>query len=207
MVINTISIKKKLNESVASSKRFQGLAKNAANTRFVFALKGLEEDIDNSEVSKQVVAACENPAITQSEIISKGNIAAAIGFYEGAEPIENLKEVLKESISMDEKPKVSIDNNKVNFAFRVRVPSKKEIYSSVDDFGIAEWTNRSWLDMIENGITYLAKYIFWSEGFKTENSRSGTGLQSKGDVKNKAEFTPQKNYLKDILDKFIARFK
>ena len=206
MAINTISIKKKLNQSVANSKKLEGFARVTANTRFIFALKQLEKDIDESEVSKEVVAACDNPAITQKDIISKGNIASAIGFYEGAKPIENLKEVILDSVSMESKAKINIEDGRVNFGFKVKIPSKKQIYSSVDDFGIKEWTNRSWIDMIENGITYLAKYIFWSEGFNSENSRSGTGLQSKGDVKNQASFTPQKNYLKDIFDKFIARF-
>ncbi len=206
MPINTISITKKLNQTVANSKKFEGLARSAAETRLTFAKFSLMKDIDESTVSKDIVAACQNPSITQKDIISKGNIASAIGFNQGAEPIEDLKEVLSEGIGMNDKAKITISPKKVNFAYKVNIPTKRELYSILDGHGTEEWTSRSWLEMIENGISQLAKYIFWSEGFNTSNSRSGTGLQSKGDVRNEAKFTPQKNYLNDIFAKFKARF-
>src|SRR5260221_5228391 len=103
MAINTISITRKLNQTVANSKKFDGLARSAAETRLAFAKIGLMKDIDESKISQDIVAACENPSITQKDIISKGNVASAIGFNQGAEPIEELKEVLSENIGMSDK--------------------------------------------------------------------------------------------------------
>lgn len=207
MPINEISIKAKLQNAI-QGKRFEPFIRNAANTRFVFARADLMEDIDESKVSKDIIEACNDPSTTQEDIISKGNVAAAIGFYKGAEPIEDLKQFLFNNIRMSDKAKITLQKSRVNFAFKIIIPSKTEIYQKLPkDVGPNEWTTRSWLDMIENGIPYLAKYIFWSEGFKNSNSRSGTGLQTKGQIQNKAVFTPQENYLSDIFDRFKEKFE
>ncbi len=208
MPINEISLRRRLNQTVASSKRMEGFARVAANTKYQFALRDLEKNINEDPVSKEITEACKNPSITQKDIISKGNIASAIGFHVGSEPIEELKDLLVENIQMDDKAKISVGKSEVDFAFKVNIPSRNEINSALSGHGVDEWTTRSWLDMIEKGIPYLAKYIFWSAGFPEDaGSRSGTGLQSKGKVKNQAEFTPRKDYLSKIIEKFVARFK
>ncbi len=205
-IVNQINLTKKL-QTTLQAKKFVGFVQNAANTRFVAAKQNMLEELAEHPVSKEIEEACANPAITQSDLISKGNIASAMGFFKGSNPVEVLSLYLKNNTTMDSSPKITLQSNKVVYNFPIITPSKEELYQSFPAPG--QWTTRSWLDMIENGISFLSKYIFQSKGFKKVGnaSRSTTGLQLKrGNVSNEASFNP-KLYITEILNNFKAYFK
>jgi len=204
-VLNTISFNKKL-ENLTKSKSFIAFARNAAETRTNAAKENLIESLMEEPVIKEIQEASKDPSIQNSEFVSKGNLVAALGFHQGSDPAGELAEYLEENIYQKESsPKINWSPNKTQYSFSINYPSKNQIneHFSSDAESKLEWTNRSWIDIIENGISNaLKKYIFWSEGFKPEGiSRSTTGLQSKGSVKNVATLTPSK-FLTKLLDNF-----
>lgn len=203
-LINEISIKSKLNKAM-TGKKFEGLARSAANTRFVFAKQNLLEEYDDDKVVKELSAASSNPSIQGSSIVSKGNIIAFLGLPPGSHPEEGLRDYLKNNISMDNKAKIEVTNNAINFGFKVNVPSKTTLNSYNDENNKLPWSSRNFIDIIENGVnTGVQQFIFWSKGFLS-NSISGTGLESKGKVSNVVKFTPVK-FLTNLLTEFKERF-
>lgn len=205
-ILNQIEFKKKL-DGVVQSKQMIGLAKSAANTRAVFAKQAALEEFDDNIVIKELKESVANPSITNSSIISKGNLAAGLGFYKGDNPTEQLRNFISQNLSIaNETPKITIGKSTVTYSFRVHMPSKADLD---EHFSTLEWTNRSWIDIIENGISQaLKKYIFWSEGFGDKSgSRSTTGLQykGKGEISNVATLKPTK-FITEILKKFKEKF-
>ena len=201
-ILNTITMKKKL-ENLAQSKRYVGLMKSAANTRLVTAKNDLLEEFDDNIVVKEIIESSKNPSITESEIVSKGNITSYIGLSpgQGQEQMTEVKSLLKNGIYTGDNVKIEINGNKVNYHFPVKVPPRTEI----EDICKTEWTSNSWVNIIERGVSVtLKKFIFWAEGFR-DRSRSGTGLQSKGKVNNVATLTPTP-FITKLLNDFKEKF-
>ena len=164
------------------------------------------EDFDDHIVTEELKEAENNPSVSDSSLISKGNLFAAIGFEKGDKPTEDLRNFLKNNIQIQKTPsKIQTTKTKVSFFFKIKMPSKLDLN---ENFPTPDrWTSRSWIDIIENGFSQsLRKFIFKSESFpKGSNSRSTTGLQSKGKVSNIANFEPIK-YISEIFENFKKKF-
>lgn len=202
-ILNEIVLKKQI-EKLSQGKSFQKFAYNAANTRLVAAKNQLLEDFDDDEVIKEMIESSKNPAITTSEIVSKGNLTAFLGLYpgQGASQVQELRNMLKYGISMDVNAKIEFSKNKVSYSFKVRLPTKKDMNEKAE---LGDWTSKSWIEIIENGVSKTVnKFIFWSEGFKS-GSKSGTGLQTSGKVTSPAQLTPTP-FMSRILDIFREKF-
>lgn len=198
--INEISIKQKF-VSAAQAPKFQGFMKQAANTRFTIGKQILLESFDKHPATIELKG---SPASKESSFVSKGNLISFLGLPNAKEEVAAVREFLRENIEMDDKANISLDKNKINYGFKITVPSKTQIY---DAFPSPDnYSSQSWLEIIEKGFSSIIKYIFWSKGFNTALSRSGTGLQTKGEVKNIATYNG-KPYISELIDNFIKRFK
>jgi hypothetical protein len=199
-IINEVSIRKKFVD-VAKAPRMTGFMRNAANTRFQIARQVMLEEFDSNEITDELK---QNPSEPGSSLVSKGNLVSFLGLEDGKTEVANVREFIRENTDMSDEAKISVQGNKINFGFKVSVPSKTQVFEA---FPAPDgYSSKSWLEIIETGIGSATKYIFWSLGFDTPASRSGTGLQSKGNVKNVAKFTP-KPYISTILEKFFNKFK
>lgn len=201
-ILNQIELRKKF-ESLAKSKSFVGFAYNAANTRLNAAKNELLENFDEHIVTKEIIESSKNPSVSDSSIISKGNLTAAFGLNpgQGESQIQELRDVLQNEIVMKNNPDIVLNNNKAIYSFKIKLPTK----ASLEKTTSLEWTSKSWLSIIEEGVSStLKKFIFWADRFKS-GSRSTTGLQSKGNVSNVAELTPTP-YLTKLFNKFKERF-
>lgn len=198
--INSINIRNKINGAL-TNKRFIGLATNAANTRFISAQNDMLEEFDNHIVTQEL-----NNDTNPSEIVSKGTLRSFIGFKPTETPAPDLREYLRENVKMNKTPEINKTKQNIVYNFKVKSPSKQDINSN-DIFSTPDrWSTRSWIDIVENGINNIIRYIYNSGGFG-EKSRSGTGLQLKsGEVKNVASFNPVK-YVSEILKNFTAKFR
>ena len=204
-ILNTVEINKKF-ESLAKSKRYTDFMWNAANTRTIAARNALLDEMDENIVIQEIVSSSKDPSISSSEIVSKGNLTAFLGLEpgQGESQVVELKTVIKNNISTSKTAQVKWAQNKATYSFPVKVPSQ----TSMEEVTPVGWTSKSWIPIIEEGISStLKKFIFWSEGFgEKSNSRSGTGLQSKGDVSNVAELTPTP-FIKKLFIDFKAKFE
>jgi hypothetical protein len=200
-ILNAITINKKL-QTLAQSKRFEAFARNAANLRFVTAKQQMLENYDEDPVIKELKDSSEDPSITESEVVSKGNLTAFLGFYPGEHPEQKLRDFIKANTIMQPKAQIEVLKSKINYSFKIKLPSDTAINQNFP----THWSSRSWVRIIEEGLSNtVQRFIFWSEGFRSK-SRSTTGLQTKGKPTNIAELTPTP-FLTRIFDIFRDRFQ
>ena len=199
-VLNEISIRSKI-INASKQKQYAGLASSAANTRLVFAKQSFFRNFDNNEITRELL---QDPTVDGSSLVSHGNLVSFLGLPNGESDIAQLKLFLDENISMENKPKISTDKNRIYYEFPVNIPTNKEIHESFPTPD--NWSSRSWIDIIERGIGNAAYYIFRAAGLP--NSRSGTGLQrtDRAPRKKGGSFSPKK-WISELLNDFRKKFQ
>lgn len=201
--INEVSIRKKFLD-VAKAPKMQGFMRSAANTRFQIARQIMLEDFDKHEVTQELKGSAKSRT---SKFLSKGNLIAFLGLSNPKELLASVRNFLRTNTNMSDKAKISTQGNKINFGFRVSVPSKTQVFEAFP--APDNYSSRSWLEIIEKGINSIIWYVFWSKGFGPKsNSRSGTGLEIPGaNIKNVGVYTPPESYISGLIEKFISKFK
>ena len=199
---NTVSFQNKLNNFATNSKMVKEKMYIKAADKFEDARNEMLKEYEDTKVVQELrYGGLSN----DSALISEGNLFAFLGFDKSDSPATDLKEFLKDNITMAKTPRITPQNNVIKFAYRVNIPSEQKIYS---DPGLkATWSTKSWVDYVQNGLGNAAQFIFKSIGFASPPSRSGTGLQlKKGERKDAPTFTPMK-FLNELLDDFKEKFK
>jgi hypothetical protein len=205
-ITNEISIRSKL-VTAAKKKQYVGIARSAANTRLVFAREAMLAEFDKHPVTKELL---QDPSKEGSSLVSHGNLVSFIGFEDASLEVGTVREFLREGVSLGNNPTITNTKLRIDYNFPVLYPSKtqlEEITPAPDN-----WTSKSWLKLIEEGVGNAASYIFSRVGFSFGESRSGFGLQLKDksgrtrERKAGGSFTPTK-YISEILDNFRKRFK
>lgn len=157
----------------------------------------IKEDIikefDNHPVTVEISGgiSSENISRTLSGIT---NLYSFIGFEEGDDPIQPIRELLLKS-SFRIMPSTSIGMSKLAF----EIPTAKDIFA-VTPMPWAE--GRSWAKGIETGISGLGFYLK-----KTKNSRSGLGVQSSTEQVRKGVSFKNTKYISDLINRFELRLK
>lgn len=119
------------------------------------------------------------------------NLYSFIGFHEGDQPLEPIREILRE-INMHK----TIGRRSI-IKYTFTFPTAKEIFKATP----MPWaTGRSWAQGIEYGISgigyYLLKY--------SQSSRSGFGIQAKKQVRPNIRFKNTK-YISDLIAKYTKK--
>jgi hypothetical protein len=152
--------------------------------------KELEEGVGASNISKTLPG-------TKSD----ANLFSFIGFAEGANPTQEVRQILEQEIDLNQKPTVRNIEKGIQFNFKVLAPTLKAIEAATP----LPWENgRSWVKGIERGISGLGYYL--SGRFKSpEPSRSGGGIQSNYKVRKGSFVTVE--YLGAILRDLKEKLK
>ena len=195
---NEISIRKKTAEALKNS-RYEGLARNAANTRFVFAKQALLSDFDEHPVTKEMEA---GPYATEKAdgLLPYGNLPAFLGNTDSQKDVENLRGTLEKIEPSLTKPQVSQTDKQITYSFKVKVPEVEEIYRD----NPSEWSSMSWIKLVEDGLNNFGAFIFSLMGYPS--SFSGTGLQRGDKGRSTVKRSPKIPYITEILRKFRDRF-
>lgn len=131
-----------------------------------------------------------------------GNLYSLLGFTDGTEPIEELREILQDEVVLDDAVSVSGNGAKIQIQKRVLIPTLADIKTRTTN---PVWTDRSWVDLVERGIPWFQSYLFKSTGFG-DRSESGTGIEAKnlnGSLKRvRSEIMPAVPYLSKMLAEF-----
>jgi len=131
--------------------------------------------------SDQVTQSIEGGPIGSDGIVNTakgGNLYSLIGFNSGSNPITALRKILFNKIKLRNNFRSKLVGSKVVIERTVEIPSLKEIESETSGkYGVGDWTNKSWVRLIEDGIPWFRYYLFG--GFGSPPSRSGTGIQAK----------------------------
>jgi hypothetical protein len=126
---------------------------------------------------------------SSSTLGGKGNLFSFIGFEEGADPTQPVKQLLKNKIKFSVK---ALTNG--NFKIEIAAPTKEDLYN----ISPIPWNpGRSWLDGIEKGIAGLGSYVYK----ESPASRSGKGIQTKTSVGGRFS---NRSYMSTILKEFLG---
>ena len=151
------------------------------------------------EAQNQMVQAYEDDPVTveidggvsssnsSSTLGGKGNLFSFIGFEEGSDPTQPVKQLLRNKINFSVK---ALTNG--NFKIEIAAPTKETLYS----ISPIPWNpGRSWLDGIEKGISGLGSYVYRD----SPTSRSGKGIQTKTNLGGRFS---NRSYMSTILKEF-----
>lgn len=196
---NDISIRKKTDEVLKKS-RYQALAKNAANTKFIFAHQQMMEDFDEHPVTKEMMA---GPEASESVggILSYGNLPAFLGNEDSRGDVKKLREIFENINLSNSRPKIIQTSKEITYSFKISVPDVEDIYRKSEDSSY--WSSKSWVELVENGVSNLGAFIFSLLGYPS--SVSGTGLQ-RGKARANQRRSPKVKYVTEILNKFKSKF-
>ena len=145
----------------------------------------------------QEIAQGQSASNSSGTLNGIGNLFSFIGFERGANPIQPVKEFIRNAFKID-KLKLKTAGNKIKIDYKISYPTPKDL----DGVTRMPWEGgNSWLIGIEKGISGFSNYI----SKKFEKGRSGTGLQSENNVRS-ASFKPTK-YMSEIVNDFLKSVK
>jgi len=150
----------------------------------------------NHPVTKEIDNGPEASNIS-STLGGQGNLFSYIGFEEGSEPTESVKEILENSVKVSTRPEISVNGKNIKINFPVSGPTISEIESETP---MPFEGGKSWVSGVEKGISGFSYYVFRKF---IKNSRSSTGIQTEPQVRT-GSFKPSP-YLSVILKKFYSK--
>jgi len=165
------------------------------SARVIIAEQEMMETFNKHKVTQELEA---GPNLEGSDILGvRGNLFSFIGFPKGRKPIQEVRQLLHESIKIKSPKPLKFVKNK--WFFTVTVPHLSEMESETP----LPWeSGRSWLRGIERGISGLGYYMF-SRNKLSGVSRSGTAIQSQ--VKFRSGFFRNRKYMSSFIRTFYKR--
>lgn len=198
VIINRISIQNKLSKSL-TQRRFQGLAYNAANTRFIAAKSNALSDFQEHEVTKEILAGPKADSI----FLAKGNLVSFLGLENGESVIADIRNKLEIGMRMNKTPSFFKTKDGVAYEFSVKAPSFQEIYDSAP----SPWSSKSWVEQVQDGVSNFLYFIYSKTGRFAKYSRSGTGLQNKKGKSGRSSKVLGIKYINEIIQNFRNKFR
>ena len=179
-------------KDILSSAEVRSAARSEAEKILAQQKEILIQEFNKHAVTQEIEAG-PTSSNSSNTLGGKGNLFSFIGFQEGSNPVNAVRDLLKE-IKLG-----SMNLKNGNIEFKVDVPTNEE-FESISKM---PWENgRSWLFEIERAISGLGSYLYGQ--FK--NSRSGTGMQSGNEVSTGRTFTPVK-YFTTIMENFARALR
>lgn len=170
----------------------------------------MQRDFENHPITREIDNGIASPNISRT---LKGgdspeNLYSFIGFDEGDNPTQPIREMLDQPKTMGIKPKLAEQpyfwKNSARISYQYSVDYPRIPRKVISETKIAWLNNTSWVTQIEDYIPGFRKFL---SGFSFKTSRSGGGIQVKSDV-TRAEFKAPKNgYLSGIFDKFMDNIR
>jgi len=185
------------------NKDIQNLAYQRASKEFQRIKNQTLRQFNQHPVTKELEGGIGASNISDTLPGTKGdaNLFSFIGFAEGSNPTQEVRQILEQEIDLNQKPTVRNIETGIQFNFKVLAPTLKAIEAATP----LPWENgRSWVKGIERGISGLGYYL--SGRFKSpEPSRSGGGIQSNYKVRKGSFVTVE--YLGAILRDLKEKLK
>jgi hypothetical protein len=185
------------------NKDIQNLAYQRASKEFERIKNQTLRQFNQHPVTKELEGGigASNISKTLPGTKSDANLFSFIGFAEGSNPTQEVRQILEQEIDLNQKPTIKTLETGIEFRFKVLAPTLKSIEAQTP----LPWENgRSWVKGIERGISGLGYYL--SGRFKSpEPSQSGGGIQSSYKVRAGSFVTVE--YLGGILRDLKEKLK
>ena len=169
-----LNIKQLLKKSYTNSKVLQNLAYGAAKKKAGRLKKEAIKEFEQHLVTKELEKG--DTGMGSSLLGGRGNFFGFLGFNQGAQPLEIIRDIFDTSIKIrNTKGKLKkAGSTSFVWEFDISIPSKTQIYAVTP----LPWGSQSWVKGVERGITNYAKTIFKD----SDRSRSGVALQSRQNI-------------------------
>lgn len=196
--VTSIKINKiALNKAVTSQRGIQSVALRRASIQaesiFENNKEQFIEDFNNHPVTQDIE---QKPA--QSQFVDDGNLFGFIGFIEGSEPTQVVRDAIEEQTELKLKSiNPLIAGTTLTYIFDVKAPVLDELEALTPH---PSPLPGSWLRGIERGISGLASYIY-----RLGAGRSQEGIQSQGKYRKSGGAYKPVKYYSEILNKFIRQ--
>jgi len=200
--LNRTIFKREVNKLIFS-KDIQSLAYQRASKELETYKKQTIKEFNNHIITQELEAGSKGTNISDTLPGTKddANLFSFIGFNQGDKPTDQVRQILTNQITLEQKPFSKQQQKGVLFQFPVNIPTLKDIYSQTP----MPWEKgRSWIKGIERGISGLG-YFLSGLFASPDPSRSGGGIQSDFKIR-KGSFTPTK-YLSEILNNLKEKLK
>lgn len=145
------------------------------NNKVNLARQETLEEFDNHPVTQEMAA---GPASQSSQYVQSktgGNLFSFFGFYPGENPERDLRKTLEKGIRKGTITKKMKPDGTIVYETTVNIPTLESLGSSAP---LLEWTNLSWIESLEVGVSGFSNYLFKLVN-RFKNSRSGTAIQIK----------------------------
>ena len=161
----------------------------------------LIDAFDNHDVTQEL----ENGPEATSRFLSVGNLFSLLGFNAGERPTDALRKILKKDIYLDKSSKIEVKQNLIEIKKQVWMPTQDDIRRRAAEELPLEWTDRSWLDLIERGITGFPWFLSNlgnrnKRKLTFKSSRSGTGIETRANFDRGT--VPPIKYMSELLNYF-----
>jgi len=192
----------KINKNLLKQNISQALVKNSTiiKNAEIIATEAIEVEkekyinqIEDHPVSQEILDGPSAANISRT-LDGGGNLFSFIGFEKSDNPLEKIKNLIKNNTFI----KFKNAKNGI-FNFSVFTPSLEEIY---EESPMPFEGGKSWVQGIEKGISGFSNYLY---GLIFPESRSGRAIQSKNKVR-KSNFKPRP-YLSKLYINFLKNFK
>jgi hypothetical protein len=188
--VNLNSVRNKVKDSKKLTERIHKKVTN----RFEEAKSNYIKDFLYHPVTKEISSGPEASNISNT-LSGKGNLFSFIGFNKGSNPINNLTLFIRQNFFL-KKEKTYISGNKIKINYKISYPNQKDLETNTP----MPWEGgNSWVTAIERGISGFSHYMYK----KFEESRSGSGIQTKNKIRS-GSYKPTK-YFSLIIDRFLKR--
>lgn len=192
-----ITIDQVTKKAFSNSKVLRNLAYGAAKKKAAGLQSAALKELDEHEVTKELEKGTGGGG---SRLLGgRGNFFGFLGFRQGQQPVEIIRNVFEESIRVRNTKGKLKKAGKTSFSweFDIDIPTPADIYKVTP----LEWSSRSWVRGVEGGITNATQTIF----LNSERSRSGVALQTTRNI-GFINFRPTP-YATPILDKLKKQLK
>lgn len=172
-------------------------AREMAENYFDNKLDSFINEIESDDLSKELR---KETSVRKSKYIGGvgsrkhgGDLYSFFGFESGSEnPIDRLINYIKDNFYIKSyKPRLR--NGK--YSFKLNIPSETEVKKNMT----MDWTNRSWINAIQNGLSNIVSYMK-----KDGKGRSEGGVQVKRTISK--VFFPKSGYFTDKYKSFLKNF-
>jgi hypothetical protein len=185
-----------VNQALIKDKSLIDIAFAEAEEDFIVQKDELIEEFENHPVTLEL----EEGPDSDGGMLDYGNLYSFIGFTKGKNPIEPLRELLQNNISIR---KTSLGakygKNIIRFEFPINGVTDAEIHHVTPM--PERWSSGSWAQKIERSIIGFTNYLFDRKGFK--KSASGTGLEIENGTHGSFNSIP---YILSLLKNFRNKF-
>ena len=173
--------------------------------KFGEAKAQLMQDFDKHDVTQEMLGG----ANANSTHLKVGNLFSLLGFNSDERPTDSLRDIINDDVKLDAGTRIKMHRTTMEVQKVVWLPSQDEIKDKAQQANPLEWTSRSWVDLIERGITgfpWFLSNLNWAHpthkppNFKN-SSRSGTGIEIETRLPGHGSTSPIK-YISELMRDF-----